>query len=67
MIQHGVLQGQDGKFRPMSRNTSIDQVSTNINSHSGSVNIFQLKFISNMLENWVRVNTPSLGVARRVA
>ncbi len=35
----------------MSRNTSIDQVSTNINSPSGYVNIYPLKSISNMLEN----------------
>ncbi len=58
MIYQDVLQGQDWKFRPMSRNTSINQVSTNINS---------AEIYSNILENWVRVNTPSLGVARRVA
>jgi len=50
-IHHNVRQDQNWRFRPMSLSTSIDQVSTNINSHSEYVNIYPLKYISNMLEN----------------
>lgn len=51
ILIHHALQDQDWKFRPTSRNTSIDQVLTRINSHSGCVNIYPLISIANMLEN----------------